>query len=243
MSSAWDRRLAARALAIAGVTALVALVVIVTTDNGASWARRVAMWGAVAPVAGALGTVGAVRLAEARGELRALEALGEDPLRAVLGAIAGGTLIGLAGSSLTALPWADLTALFPREATARVWVVEGSGAMREETLGIRVLAGGGLSVLGGSAGWSSRSTFSSALAPGAASATAAALALAALACPVWSAVYSRPLRKALVGFGALALLIGAFQVVAAHRAWPPVLLAAPLVLLADAVVARYLARR
>src|SRR5262249_45951213 len=67
--SAWDLRLAARAFSVASVAALVALLVIVTTDHGASWARRAAMWGAIAPIAGAVGVVAALRVASARGEL------------------------------------------------------------------------------------------------------------------------------------------------------------------------------
>jgi hypothetical protein len=131
--SAWDRKLAARAAALAVMAALVALLVIVTTDDGAPWARRAAMWGAIAPVAGAVGTLGALRLAEARGEILALLAIGARPSRAQVGAVIGGVALALVGPGVAGSRWADRSALFPRPVEARVW-------QRDEAIDPRLLS-------------------------------------------------------------------------------------------------------
>jgi hypothetical protein len=249
MTSAWDRRLAARSLAVAGLAALVALLVIATTDDGAPWPRRLSMWAAVAPVLGALGTFAAARLAVARGELTALAALGVDPARAARGAALGGVMAGLVGMGVAASGWADLEALFPRATEAREWSVEGDGVLREATLGIRVEAGGAVTFVGEAAVLRERTG----LPEKAEGVTIATLALAAFACPVWvveglggrspPARGRRSLRRAIVALIAVATLIAAFQVVAAGRASPLWLLASPLLLLADAAAMRYRAGR
>lgn len=249
MSSPWDRRLAARSLAIAGVAALVALLVIVTTDDGAPWRRRLSMWAAVAPVLGALGTFAAARIAIARGEISALSALGVDPARAARGAAAGGVIAGLAGLFVAASGWADLEALFPRAAEARAWTVEGDQALREATLGIRVEAGGSVTFVGEPEALKKESTGLPEMAEEAAIAT---LGIAAFACPVWVVegleTRSRPAkdrryRRGIVALIAIAMLIAAFQVAAAARASPIWLLASPILLLADALAMRYRDRR
>lgn len=252
MGWAWDRRLAARSLGIAGVAALVALLVIVTTDEGAAWARRISMWAAVAPALGALGAFAAARVASARGEISALAALGVDPARAARGAAAGGVAAGLIGAAVAASGWAELDALFPRPAVVRAWTLDEDGALREATLGVRVEAGGVVTFVGDAAAASAESM---ALPEEAEQAAIATLALAAIACPVWvvegMAGRAGPARnrrgrkavRAIVGLGAVALLIAAFQIVAAARASPFVLVASPLLLLADAAAMRYRAAR
>src|SRR5438067_373060 len=70
--TAYDRRLAARAAGIAGLAEMVALLVIVATDEGGPWALRLGIAAALAPVAGTMGALGAMRIAEGRGEVRAL---------------------------------------------------------------------------------------------------------------------------------------------------------------------------
>lgn len=266
MLSAWDRKLAWRAFAIAGVTALSAVLVIVTTDDGAPWARRIAMWGAIAPVAGALGTLGAARLAEARGELRALFAIGVGPPRALAGAVRGGAALALVGPCLAASPWADLGALFPKPVEARVWqLVEGRAeggeergekaaraAMVEATLGVRVEAGGRVTCERGRAGAEAETekeaggagSLASPQGAGGAGAAVGAIGLCAIACPVWVAVRATSaIRRGSVALAAIAGLIAAFQAVALGRGSPLLLFFAPLLLLADAALARYGARR
>src|SRR5262245_29653924 len=116
------------------VAVLVTCVVVTTTDEGAPWARRIGMIVALVPVAAALGTFAAGRVARARGELSALAAVGVAPLRARRGAVLGGVVLGLAGPAVAASPRVDLDALFPAPLAARAWSFDGS-ALREEALG------------------------------------------------------------------------------------------------------------
>lgn len=230
MLGAWDRHLAGRTAVLAGLTELGALVVIVATDDGATWPRRAAMLAAAAPVAGALGVVVALRRASGRGELCALEALGASPRRARRGAALGGAVIGLFGALLASTRLADLEALFPRPSVARQWVADGPSAMLELTSGLRVSAPGVLSQL------AARPPTSPTL-EGVRAMVVLCLALAAVATPTWAAAREGSrvpaLRQALVATCAtLAALVG-FQAVATGRAPPALLLAAPLILLAD----------
>jgi hypothetical protein len=237
LATAYDLRTAARAAGIAAIAAAVALIVIAATDEGGPWALRFGMLSALAPVAGTLGTLGAIRLAAARGELRALAALGADPLRAGAGAAAGGALVGVLGPAGAALGLGDLAALFPRPLAARRWLVDGDG-LREPSLGIRVGAHGVLSIE------APQPAAGSTLAASALPLAVAMLAAAAIACPVWIAATEggSPWRRAAVGGAAIVAAIGSFQAVAAGRAAPVVLLTAPLVLLIDALITRYRAR-
>lgn len=228
---------------------MVALLVIVTTDDGGPWARRVAMWAAVAPVLGALGTFATVRVAIARGEISALEALGVDPARAARGAAMGGVIAGALGVLVTASGWADLEALFPRPPDARAWTAGDDQALVEVTLGIRVDAGGDVTFVGEAAAQEERTAVSRS----AKNATIATLGLAAFACPLWvveglaasspAARRGKSWRRGIVALIAVAALIAAFQVVAAALASPLWLLASPLLLLADAAFMRYRATR
>lgn len=257
--SAWDLRLAARAFGVASVAALVALLVIVTTDDGASWARRAAMWGAIAPVAGAVGVIAALRVASARGELLALSAIGAQPGRAQAGAVVGGVVLALAGPVVLSSGFADQSALFPEPIEARAWVesdAPGEGgaslpaprSLLEITMGVRVERGGRVTFLDEGAAPPvgaalQRRTLASSSSRAAIAATFA-VALCAFACPIWVAVRSSLLRKAIVGLIAVFALIAAFQAVAAERASATfaLLLASPSLLLADALVARYRSR-
>src|SRR4051794_3052746 len=98
--SAWDRKVARRAAAIAALVALLALAVVAATDEGAPWSQRVGMVAALLPIAGSIGAIAAIRIAERRGELCALAAIGVDPVRAVRGAVLGGVVLGLIGPLL-----------------------------------------------------------------------------------------------------------------------------------------------
>lgn len=236
--AAWDDQLARRAAVLSGLIALVTLLVVATTDEGAPLARRIGMVAGLLPIAGSIGALCALRIAAARGELRTLAAIGVDPLRAARGAILGGVAIAALGPALAASAVADLSGLFPRPVAPRLWVADGSG-MRELTLGLRLDPGGALTLLG--------SASAASPVPEGAGAplffTVAALALAAIGGPTWIAT-PRPLLGR-IGAGTLALLlaIGAFQGVAAGRLPPAALIGAPLLLLIDGARARYLARR
>ena len=226
---AWDRRLGARAAGIACVVTVVILMVVAATDEGGPWPQRLGMTAALAPVAGALGALASVRIAAARGELRALAAMGAGPLRATLGAVIGGAAVGIVGPFAAAVGLADLASLFPRPPAAHAWILEGSG-LRETTLGITVDASGTL-------GLGARAAASlPPVPPGATGLAVLALVLSAVVGPAWlvRGEGGSPARRAAVGAAAIAAAIAAFQMVAAGRLSPWALVAAPVVLLVDA---------
>ena len=241
MSSAWDRRLARRAAAIAAITALFTLLVIMATDEGAPFARRLGMAAALGPIAGAVGALGAIRIAANRGELRALAACGADPVRAARGAIVGGVLLAAIGPALAASGAADLGGLFPRPAAAHVWIVS-EGGMSELTQGLRVDRGGVHARVPASRGEAP------ALPAGAALCTVIALGIAAVSVPLWAAAAAAwgagSVTAIRLGIGAAALLLAivAFQAVAAGRLAPALLIGPPLILFLDGARARYRAR-
>jgi hypothetical protein len=225
-----------RAAAVAGVCALVALLVVASTDAGGPWSQRLGMTAALAPLCGAMGTFTAARVAAARGELRALAAIGVEPVRAVLGAVAGGCAAGLLGALVAASGRAELDPLFPRPLAARTWVAEG-GALHEIALGLRVGVDGELALEAPRAAVA-------ALPAGVTTFTIVALAVAAFACPAWIAAppAASPARRAGVGAVSAGVAIAAFQGVAAAHLPVAALVVAPLILLSDVVIARYLGR-
>jgi hypothetical protein len=233
--TAWDLALGRRAAGIAGVAALVSLLVVAATDGGSPWPLRLGMTSALAPLCGALGALAASRIATARGELRALAAVGAEPSRAVLGAALGGSAVGLLGPVIAASGLTDLGSLFPQPVASRTWVVEGNG-LYESTLGLHVGSRGQLAL-------EAPRAVAAALPAGAVAFTLVALAAAALACPAWlAAVPESPSRRAAVGATAVAIAIAAFQGVAAGRVPAALLVVAPLVLVVDGVMERRRAR-
>jgi len=225
-AAAWDRSLGRRAATIGAVAIAVTLLVVAATDAGGPWSLRLGMTAALAPLCGALGTLAAARIAAGRGELVALAAVGADPRRAVLGAVLGGIGVGLLGPLAAGLGLADLDALFPRPG-ARAWVTDAAG-LHETTLGLHIGLHGELAL-------EAPRAMISGLPAGAMAFALAALAATALAGPAWlAAPMGSPARRAGVGGAAAAMAIVAFQAVAAGRAPAFVLVAAPLVLLADA---------
>jgi hypothetical protein len=242
MSAAWDVRLALRAAALAGITALFTLLIIAATDEGAPFARRLGMAAALGPIAGAVGALAAIRIAAGRGELRALAAIGADPPRAARGAVLGAVLIAALGPALAASGLADLGGLFPRPAAAHVWIAR-DGGMTELTAGLRVEPGGVVARVAATA------REAPALPAGAALFTVIALGIAAVGVPLWTAAAaawgagSAARIRVVVGVLALLLAIVAFQAVAAGRLPAAALLGAPLILFLDGAAARYRARR
>lgn len=133
---AYDRSLLLRSFGIAVLASLLVLLVVVTTDEGAVFAKRLALWSALAPLAGALGTLGAASVARARGETRGLEALGVSPSRALLGAMLGGVVVGFVGVAIVFAGASDLEPLFPRPRESTTWVLDPEGGMKEITRGV-----------------------------------------------------------------------------------------------------------
>lgn len=229
--SGWDRSLARRAATVGAVAAITTLIVVAATDAGGPWSLRLGMTAALAPICGALGTIAAVRVAQARGELRALAAVGVDPWRAAWGAVAGGSAVGLAGTVVALSGVADLGALFPQEGAVRRWVVEGDGrAVVETTLGLRLGAGGALSLV-------SPQAAAAALPAGAMGFAIATIAAAAVGVPAWLGMArGSAARRVLTGGLVAAVAILAFRAVSAGLAPAAALLVAPLLLVGDAAV-------
>lgn len=224
---AYDAALARRALVLGALAALLVVIVQVTTDGGLPWGWRLAMCAALAPAAGAVGTLVTVRVAELRGEARALGALGVRPLRAVRGAILGGAAVGLLGVALLACPAADLGALFPRPAEARAWSFDADGGMSEPSLGVRLDPSGSVRL--------ARSAPAEPPRPPAPprAIVASAFLLLALILPAWIALPSSAARRLGVAVLGLGATIVSFQLVAAGRASSLGLLLAPLLLALD----------
>lgn len=236
MRNAYDRSLARRAIALSLLASVIVVLVVVTTDEGAGFARRAALCAMLAPLSGALGAFGASRLARARGELRALEAIGVHPARAPLGATFGGALVGVVGTIVVLAGVADLEPLFPRPVESASWTETEGGGMREATRGILVGRGGSLAVEPPVEAASDRSAAELA---DRRRAVSLALLLLSLAAPLSATRGDSSARRvaSLVVIGLA--LIAAFQLVAARRVAVWIVCAPPLALLANALAARY----
>jgi len=232
--SAYDRNLARRALGIAALVACVVLLVVTATDEGGGFAKRAALCAALAPAAGAIGALAASRIARARGESRALEALGAAPSRVLLGAALGGMIVAAVGPALVFGSVADLEPLFPRPAAPSVWIAEADGGMRDLTRGVRLGPGGALEV-------AARSPEASETAPIGERrvAVGAALGILALAAPLVATREGGSSGRAAFAALLVVAMIAAFQLVAAGRATAFVVCVPPLVLLAYTLVSRY----
>jgi len=232
--TAYDVKLARRALAIAALSACVALVVIVATDEGGDLARRAALVAALSPALGGIGALAAARIASSRGETRALEALGASPDRALLGALVGGMIVAAMGPLLVLSSIADLEPLFPRPSEPSAWVAAPGGGMRDAVRGTLLGPSGALVVVPSRVGPSV-----SAPPPERRVAVGLALVILALGAPL-SAIErgSRTARAALVALVVFAM-IAAFQLAAARRASSFVVCVPPIVLLAVALASRY----
>ncbi|MEJ7735440.1 MAG: hypothetical protein WKG00_40420 [Polyangiaceae bacterium] len=223
---------------MAALTAAVALLVTVATDEGGPWSRRVAMAAALSPIAGAVGVLAALRIAEARGEIRALSAIGGDPRRIARGAILAGALVALLGPAAAWLFAADVEALFPRPVVPRAWVADGAGGMRELAQGLALGPGGLLSLV------ESQGPGSAALSSGVRPGALVSTALLAVLAPLWAGLPSSPRRRILAAGVVLATMIVSFQLVAAGRAPVVVLVLPPLCLMVEsALLARAVGAR
>jgi hypothetical protein len=142
---AYDRRLAVRTALLAAVLALLALGVVLATDEPFSTpGMRAARMSALAPAIGALAIATALGRARALGELRALAALGSGPLRAALGPLVAGWALGALATALVVSPLADLSALFPSVSAPTLWLFD--GAWRAPATGVTVAPTGALSL-------------------------------------------------------------------------------------------------
>jgi hypothetical protein len=145
----FDRALAVRASLAIIVAFLVALSIVVATDEATSTrAMRAARLSALGPLVAALGVLGVVAHARSRGELRALEAVGIPPWRAARGAALAGLVAGALSVALLVSPLADAESLFPAVHVVVRWVFDDAGTLARAP-GVTVFADGRLALTGG----------------------------------------------------------------------------------------------
>jgi len=208
---------------------VLAIVVYATDEQSQALASRLGRLASIVAIAGGLGAFLAAEQARARGELRALAALGIAPLRASLGAAVGGAIVGLLGPILVLSGWADTGPMFPRlEAGGGTFQAVGPSAVLEISRGVLVEASGALAA----AQQAGAGAPSVVVVPRVA--TALALLVMGVAVAWWAVLPKRPLRRIVVVVVAALCSVVLFHLVAAGRAPAFVLSLGPLVLVADA---------
>jgi hypothetical protein len=228
--TSYDWLLARRALVLGLAIAFVCFLAIASTDEeshavGAKVGRLTAFLAA----SGGLGAFIASGQARARGELRALAAVGVAPARASLGAALGGALVGAGGPILLFARAVDIAPLFPRLPAPTTFRLLTPTAWQDGVRGVVFRASGEIAPAIGAA---TLPVVSGAPVPR----IAAALSLAALAAalPLWGTAHSPPPRRVLVAVSAALVTVVAFHLVAASRGPALLLFVPPLVFLADA---------
>jgi hypothetical protein len=117
------RLLVRGAVAAMLVLGLGLLVTAATDEGGIAWSERLARTLPLTPGCAAVGTWVALAPARARGETRALEALGRSRAGVVAAAVIGGALLALvAGLAVGTASSLDASAFYPRAARASAWV-------------------------------------------------------------------------------------------------------------------------
>jgi hypothetical protein len=140
--TAWDVKIARRALVLSIVAFACALLVTAATDEGnVSWLERIARTLPVLPIAGGLGAWLTMAPLRTRGDVIALEALGRNPWEMARPAIAASVLLhALACALLAILP---VHGFFPRPAPVSSIVFK-DGDFVDGTKGVRIHADGTL---------------------------------------------------------------------------------------------------
>ncbi|HTB74309.1 MAG TPA: hypothetical protein VK762_13755 [Polyangiaceae bacterium] len=139
----WDAVVFARAAIVAGLALTLAWLITAATDEGGvPWGERAGRTLPLTPVCAAVGAWGALAPVRARGEVRALEALGRSRVQIALAAIAGGAAVALAAAVvLGAIRAVDVAGFYPSAIHASAWRWE-SGAFVNRALGLVVDAAG-----------------------------------------------------------------------------------------------------
>jgi len=228
--SAYDWLLARRTFLLSVALGGLVFAVMLSTDDAASThAGRAGRFAALVSLAGGAAAFIAIEQARSRGELRAIGAAGVQPVKAALGAVLGGAAFGAIGPIMIFVRGVDLGPLFPRgPASSAEWVARGQEWI-DVAHGVAVRVGGEL------ARTSSRASPIVAAAPIPKVATALALGIAAIACPLWATARGAPLRRSAVALVVAAATVAVFHLVAADHL-PTVALVVPPVLLAlDAI--------
>lgn len=202
----WLARRTSAALVVC--SALTSGIVVLTDEPANTMAMRLARIAALGPLLAGVSVLAVAGHARARGELVALEALGQKPWRAALGAAVAGWSFGALSLAVLMSPWADAQSLFPRLVPSIDWVIDASGSVAR--------AGGASLFADGTIEMTSPSTVRT---PAGGTAFSAFLVLSpiALATPLWAVTpMSRSLRLASL-FAATAGLVLALHLTAAGR--------------------------
>jgi hypothetical protein len=118
------------------------LVTAATDEGGVAWAERVARTLPLTPACAALGVWASLAPVYARGEGRALQALGQSPARVAAAAIVGAALVPFAAAvAMALLPAIDVAGFYPTAVRADVWHWQ-AGAFVNPAAGMRVTAEG-----------------------------------------------------------------------------------------------------
>jgi len=119
----WDLLVWARAAAASTMALGVAWLVAAATDEGGvSWGARAGRTLPLTPVCAALGVWAALAPVRARGEARALAAIGRSPAQVSGAAIAGAASVAfVAAIAIGAVRGVDVTGFYPTVTHARAW--------------------------------------------------------------------------------------------------------------------------
>jgi hypothetical protein len=111
----WDARVATRAAAVALLVLALAWLVTAMTDEGnVAWSERAGRSLPLAPICAAIGAWAALAAARARGDLRALAALGRSDWENARAPVFGGALVAVvAGAAIAWAPSVDVAGFYP----------------------------------------------------------------------------------------------------------------------------------
>jgi hypothetical protein len=214
----YDRALFRRALLALGVLTLVAFAIVWATDEATSTlGMRLARLSALSPLLTATALLGIGAHARARGELRALLALGATPWRALRGAELAGLALAVASLVVLLAPFTDATSLLPAVHPATTWTFSSTGTSALAP-GVVVYASGALNVTG--------AALSSPPSRTAAWAALPCVAPIAFVVPPWASTPMPFVRRAWSAGATSLLAVMALHLVAANRMPPPGALAA-----------------
>lgn len=141
----WDAVVFARAAAVAGLAlALAWLVTAATDEGGVPWGERAGRTLPLTPICAAIGAWGALAPVRARGEARALEALGRNRSQIAAAAVAGGAAVALVASiAVGVVRTVDVAGFYPTAVRTSAWQWQ-NRAFVNRTLGLQVDAEGTL---------------------------------------------------------------------------------------------------
>jgi hypothetical protein len=139
----WDAVVFARAAIVAGLALTLAWLITAATDEGGvPWGERAGRTLPLTPVCAAVGAWGALAPVRARGEVRALEALGRSRMQIALAAIAGGAAVAVAAAvALGVIRTVDVAGFYPSALHPSAWHWE-DGAFVNRAMGLVIDASG-----------------------------------------------------------------------------------------------------